>query len=59
MEFLSLLTKPLTHTYLDQLQHMTRTDIPGLPYLVAYRKKLQVELSFPYVGCNSTSHCVL
>jgi len=28
---------------------MTRTDIPGLPYLVAYRKKLLVELSFLYV----------
>jgi hypothetical protein len=38
---------------------MTRTDIPGLPYLEAYRKKLLVELSFLYVGCTSTSHCVV
>jgi len=38
---------------------MTRTDIPGLLYLVAYRIKLLVELSFLYIGCTSTTHCVV
>jgi len=38
---------------------MTRADISGLPYLVAYRKKLLEELSFLFIGCTITAHCVV